>query len=78
MTMTAAVCDPCPHTHHAEDAAARIGCSVITLKRKAARGEIRGTKVGREWRFSDEAIADAIRDGERRPAPPRRDSRRRS
>jgi excisionase family DNA binding protein len=50
-----------------EQAAEFLGFSPYTVREKARLGEIPGRKVGREWRFSREALLEWIREGERSP-----------
>ncbi|MFV2172260.1 helix-turn-helix domain-containing protein [Actinomadura sp. LOL_016] len=79
---TKALCDTGhPHVHTPEVVSAEFldgAVSPRTLRDKAARGDIAFTRVGRAIRFSDDDIAQLIRDGSQGPRPVRRDSRRRS
>jgi excisionase family DNA binding protein len=47
-----------------EQAAEFLGFSPYTVREKARLGEIPGRKVGREWRFSREALLEWIKEGE--------------
>lgn len=58
-----------------EQAAEYLGCKPKTVRVRAARGELPGVKVGRDWRFPSEALDEALRIAamanmaKRRPAP---------
>lgn len=45
----------------AEEAAAMLRCTVVTIQRWARRGEIPGRKIGKRWLFSRAQLADHIR-----------------
>lgn len=49
---------------NAEEAAEFLGFNPYTVREKARLGEIPGRKIGREWRFSREALLEWIKDGE--------------
>ncbi|MBA9006015.1 helix-turn-helix domain-containing protein [Thermomonospora cellulosilytica] len=67
------------HTHTPEYVAALLpGVSARTLRNRASQGQIAYTQVGREIGFTHEQIEKLVADAAREPAPPRRDSRRRS
>jgi hypothetical protein len=77
-------------THSLGDAAARIPCSVVWLRRQLAAGRFTGRKIAGQWRLTDDdiaAIVDACATGARpaassaapgRRAIPRRITGRRS
>jgi excisionase family DNA binding protein len=50
----------------AVDAAERLGLDVVTVRRRAARGEIDARKVGNSWLFSDGDVAAQARQPHRR------------
>lgn len=43
-----------------KDAASYLRLSEMTILRLANKGFIRGTKIGRQWRFSKESILDLV------------------
>ena len=47
-----------------DQAAEFLGFHPYTVREKARSGEIPGRKVGREWRFSREALLEWIKEGE--------------
>lgn len=46
---------------NATEAAKMLACSREHLMRLARRGELTGAKIGREWVFSQEALAELVR-----------------
>lgn len=51
---------------NAEEAAEFLGVNPYTVRQKARSGEMPGRKVGKEWRFSRQALLDWLR-GSGRP-----------
>jgi excisionase family DNA binding protein len=49
---------------NAEEAAEFLGFNPYTIREKARLGEIPAKKIGREWRFSREALLEWIKEGE--------------
>jgi excisionase family DNA binding protein len=49
----------------AQEAAVFLGFRVYTIREKAAKGEIPGRKVGKEWRFSRRRLLEWLEEGDR-------------
>jgi excisionase family DNA binding protein len=49
---------------NADEAAEFLGFNPYTVREKARLGEIPGRKIGREWRFSREALLEWLKDGQ--------------
>ena len=48
-----------------EEVAERFGVNTTTVYRLAQRGQLPGFKVGNQWRFSQERLAEWVADRER-------------
>ncbi len=53
---------------NAEEAAEFLGVNPYTVRQKARSGEMPGRKVGKEWRFSRQALLDWLRGSDRSQA----------
>lgn len=63
-----------------EDVAEQLHVTPAAVARWAAGGQLRGSKVGTRWLFSQDDVDEFVRIGENRPAglqPPQRRRRRR-
>lgn len=70
-------CDTsCPHTHSPAEAAALIGISEWTLRKKAGKRLVPCTKVAGRLLFSDQDISQIIAAGNRQPIAKRQPKRR--
>ena len=52
----------------AEEAAEFLGVNPYTIRQKARLGEMPGRKVGKEWRFSRQALLKWLEGGDRQRA----------
>lgn len=64
--------------HTTAEVAATLHLSQRILCEKAGRGEIRAAKVGRQWLFEPEAVADYLASRANVPPTPARRRRRRA
>jgi excisionase family DNA binding protein len=61
--MVDTVVDGRPALRAAEAAAQYLGISMPTIYRLLRSGKLKGTKVGGQWRISDEAIREFLEEG---------------
>lgn len=60
---------PVKEVLNADEAAEFLGVNPYTVRQKARLGEMPGRKVGKEWRFSRQALLEWLAGGDRQPTP---------